>query len=63
MGIVGTAEYEGTFRNPLEYGWCNKCAKEVHLSYFKTNKNGVYHNNCKKHKSKKTTKTIKRLAE
>ena len=52
MGIIGTAEQEGTFRNPFEYKWCNKCAKDVHLSNFKTSKNGVYKNNCKKHKSK-----------
>ena len=41
MGILGSREDEGTFINPLEWKWCNKCYKDVHISILKK---------CKKNK-------------
>lgn len=49
MGILGTPEDEETFTNWLDYKWCNKCKKRIHLSNFKKDKNSIHYDDCKKH--------------
>jgi hypothetical protein len=60
MAELGTPENENTISDYRNYKYCNNCKKSIHVKFFKTEKKGVYNNNCNKHTEKILYLTLKK---